>query len=141
MNAPIHFTNSFTELSDFLKEKNFSGIFILTDENTRACCLPVLLNNNELLNHATVLEIPSGEAYKNLDTCQSLWKTLLQEHADRHSLLINLGGGVLSDLGGFVAGAYMRGISFVNIPTSLLAMTDATVGGKTGVDFCGNKNM
>ena len=83
----------------------------------------------------------AGETNKHLATCEDLWASLSEQGADRNSLLINLGGGVVTDLGGFVACTYKRGIDFINIPTSLLAMVDASVGGKTGVDFQGLKNQ
>lgn len=85
--------------------------------------------------------MPAGEIHKHLGTCQSIWETISDYGGDRKSLIINLGGGVVTDLGGFVAATFKRGISFVNIPTSLLAMVDASVGGKTGVDFQGLKNQ
>lgn len=118
----------------------YSQTLILCDENTRAQCLPILLQGVDYLHHAMVLEIPSGEPYKNLDTCEKLWQTLFDLGVDRKALLINLGGGVVTDLGGFVAGAYKRGIDFVNIPTTLLAQVDASIGGKTGIDFGPIKN-
>lgn len=88
-----------------------------------------------------VIEIPAGEKYKNLDSCLAVWKALSDKGADRKSLLINLGGGVVCDLGGFVAATYKRGIAFINIPTTLLSMVDASAGGKTGIDLDGLKNQ
>jgi 3-dehydroquinate synthase len=128
-------------LRNFLAEPRFSSIFILTDSNTRLLCLPVFLTLNPEAANWTVLEIPAGEAHKNIATCQALWEQLSEKGADRQSLLINLGGGVVTDLGGFVAATYQRGIAFVNIPTTLLSMVDASVGGKTGVDLGLLKNQ
>ena len=109
---------------------------ILLDENTRRHCLPLLETKN-----AELLEIESGEKNKHIQTCTQLWKTLIDLGADRHSLLINLGGGVICDIGGFVASTFKRGIDFIHIPTTLLAQADASVGGKTGVDFANLKNQ
>ncbi len=117
----------------------YTQLFILVDENTRACCLPKVLNQ-PAFQQAQILEIPAGENFKTLDTCEKIWQQLLEQNADRNTLLVNLGGGVISDMGGFIASLYKRGIDFINIPTTLLAMVDATVGGKTGVDFFGIKN-
>ncbi|HRI27478.1 MAG TPA: 3-dehydroquinate synthase [Chitinophagales bacterium] len=127
-------------LPQFLQSKPFSKVFILTDTNTRKLCLPALLQIAPALSTATVLTIKPGERHKNLKTCQTIWKTLLQYNADRNALLINLGGGVVCDMGGFCAAAYKRGIGFIHIPTTLLAQVDASVGGKTGIDFEGVKN-
>ncbi len=130
----------FRSLSSFLSNQPYSSYFILCDENTFAHCLPGLITQCPLLGQAQVIEIESGEQSKSIDFCQHIWQTLLEEKAGRHSLLINLGGGVVSDLGGFAASVYKRGIDFITIPTSLLAMADASVGGKTGIDFGGLKN-
>jgi len=128
-------------LKSHLDEKEYSSVFILTDSNTAMHCLPMLMDRMPGLVSARNIEIPQGETNKNLQTCLQVWNTLSEQGADRHSLLINLGGGVVTDLGGFVASTYQRGISFVNIPTSLLAMVDASVGGKTGVDLGALKNQ
>jgi 3-dehydroquinate synthase len=116
-------------------------IFILVDENTRKYCLPRLMSNIQLPQEVHILEIASGEEFKNLDTARKLWSELTFHGANRNSILINLGGGVISDLGGFVAGGFMRGIRYLNIPTTLLAMVDASIGGKVGIDFDGLKNQ
>jgi 3-dehydroquinate synthase len=128
------------KLSAFLKTKDHSKYFILCDENTLKFCLPVLVNHCKILEKAEIIEIESGEASKNIDLCIQVWATLIECNADKNCLFINLGGGVVSDLGGFVASVYKRGIDFINIPTSLLAMADAGIGGKTGIDFAGIKN-
>jgi len=122
-------------------ENNYSKLFVLIDENTKKSCLSFFLNNLDHLSKINVLEIKSGEINKNIKTCQYLWNQLSKLGADRKSTLINLGGGVICDLGGFVASTFKRGISFYNIPTTLLSMVDASVGGKTGVDFGLLKNQ
>ena len=104
-------------------------------------CLTELITQNKTLHNAEILEIDSGEENKTLDVCYQLWKTLAEYKADRNALLINLGGGVITDMGGFIASTYKRGIDFINIPTTLLSQIDASVGGKTGVDFEGLKNI
>jgi 3-dehydroquinate synthase len=131
---------SFDSLNAFLFKGNYSGYFILCDENTFTHCLPNLLFNCPALNDAEIIELESGEEHKTLDTCLQVWGALTDMAADKKSLIINLGGGVITDLGGFVASTFKRGIDFVNIPTTLLSMVDASVGGKTGVDFEGIKN-
>ena len=128
-------------LSLYLKTNRFSRVFILTDANTAIHCLPVFKEEFAEVKDAVHLSIPAGEIHKNLDTCMKLWEQLSEQGADRKSLLLNLGGGVVTDLGGFVASTYQRGISFVNIPTTLLSMVDASVGGKTGVDLGTLKNQ
>ena len=117
-----------------------SKVFILTDENVASFWLPEV---EHWLNceNAVEIVIKSGERHKNLQTVQRIWKTLMRHHADRNALLINLGGGMITDLGGFAASTYKRGIRFVNIPTTLLAMVDAAIGGKTGIDFGDAKNQ
>ncbi len=114
-----------------------SALFILTDVNTKKHCYPLL---KPFLPKHKVLVIPKGEQHKNLETCQLVWNWLTSLEADRSALLINLGGGVVGDLGGFCAGTYKRGIRFMQMPTTLLAMADASVGGKTGIDYQGFKN-
>lgn len=133
--------NVFSVLSEYLRAYESSKIFILVDENTLAHCIPTLLLENKALHNAEIIEIDSGEENKTLDICYQLWKTLADYKAERSSLLINLGGGVITDMGGFVASTYKRGIDFINIPTTLLSQIDASVGGKTGVDFEGLKNV
>ena len=125
---------------DLLKVLNPSKIFVLVDQNTEKHCLGVFQNKSNITAFET-LSIPSGEAHKTIDTCQNLWQDLSAKGADRQSILINIGGGVVTDLGGFVASTYQRGIPFVNIPTSLLAMVDASIGGKNGVDLDHLKNQ
>jgi 3-dehydroquinate synthase len=137
--APADY-NTFIE---YLHQKEDSGcrFYILTDENTKKHCLPAFVKNTPHIDNYTNITIASGEANKNIKTCETIWKTLTDDFAGRNSLLINLGGGVISDIGGFAASVYKRGIPHCNVPTSLLGMIDAAVGGKTGVDFLGLKNM
>lgn len=116
-------------------------VFVLTDTTTSKYCLPRLIAVHPAFKNFKVLEFEAGEEYKTIETCTSIWQTLLQMGATRNSLLINLGGGVVTDLGGFVAATFKRGMRFINIPTTLLAQADASVGGKTGVDFEGLKNQ
>tara|TARA_B100001540_G_C15760658_1_gene621507 strand:+ start:69 stop:1067 length:999 start_codon:yes stop_codon:yes gene_type:complete len=118
---------------------DYSNIAILVDENTKKYCLPILLENKKLNNH-TLIKINSGEEHKNISTCNYIWGKLSDNNFDRNSLLINLGGGVIGDIGGYCASTYKRGINFIHIPTSLLAMVDASIGGKLGVNFGHLKN-
>lgn len=132
---------NFSQLNQFMTEKSFSKVFILVDENTHEYCLPVLLGNLETDIAFEILEIEAGEEMKNIQTANQLWEILTEMKADRKALMINLGGGVITDMGGFVASTYKRGIQFINIPTTLLSMCDASIGGKTGIDLMHYKNM
>lgn len=134
-------SEAYPALNQLISESQFSKVFILTDSNTGTCCLPRFQKYVPRASHWEVLEFPAGETFKTVHTCLKLWEQLSELGADRKSLLINLGGGVVTDLGGFVASAYQRGISFINIPTTLLSMVDASVGGKTGVDLGPLKNQ
>lgn len=116
-------------------------IAILVDENTHDHCLEFLITGFEALAEAEVIMLPAGEENKVLEVCFQVWETLTEAGFGRHDLLINLGGGMVTDLGGFVASVYKRGLAFINVPTSLLGMIDAAVGGKTGIDFAGFKNQ
>ncbi|WP_127136619.1 3-dehydroquinate synthase [Flagellimonas oceanensis] len=127
-------------LNQHIAKKSYSKIFLLVDENTKAHCLPIF---NKIIDFPidSLLEIESGEKNKHIHTCLQLWEDLSNLDGDRKSLLINLGGGVLTDMGGFVASTFKRGIDFINIPTTLLSMVDASIGGKTGVDLGSLKNQ
>ena len=127
------------DLEFCLRTINYDRLFILVDENTQRECLP-LLHNTGLIENADLILTPSGEKNKSLDTLSKVWEYLSQHEATRRSLLINLGGGLLTDLGGFAAATFKRGMYFINIPTTLLSMVDAAVGGKTGINFMGLKN-
>lgn len=114
-------------------------LFILTDEHTRRLCLPALENLPEI-KEAVSITIGAEDVHKTLETLASVWTALSNQGATRHSLLINLGGGMVTDLGGFAAATFKRGMAYINLPTTLLAMVDASVGGKTGINFNGLKN-
>lgn len=114
-------------------------IFILTDTNTHKYCLHII-NHIPCLQNSEILVIEPGDQHKNLNTLSLVWNELSSRGGTRHSLLINLGGGMVTDLGGFAASTFKRGINYINIPTTLLAMVDASVGGKTGINFNGLKN-
>ena len=133
--------HSFLNLSSKIKEADPSQIFVLADSNTKKHCLPVFSKALQNDFQFQLLSFMAGEENKTIYTATELWEELAQKGADRNSLLINLGGGVVTDLGGFVASTYKRGIRFYNIPTSLLAMVDAAIGGKTGIDHRGVKNL
>ena len=128
-------------LNNQVSENNYSNIFIIVDSNTNAVCLPKLLPYIATELTIEIIEFESGEINKNIETCIQIWNVLTELGADRKSLIINLGGGVVTDLGGFVASTFKRGIDFINIPTTLLSMVDASVGGKTGVDLGSLKNQ
>lgn len=129
-----------TALVQQLNKHEYSSLFVLVDENTEQHCLTRFLAHTEL-NPTSVLVMQAGEENKHLSTCEKLWNELSSLGADRNSALINLGGGVVTDLGGFVACTFKRGIDFYNIPTTLLSMVDASVGGKTGIDLGALKNQ
>ncbi|PAW94392.1 3-dehydroquinate synthase [Mucilaginibacter sp. MD40] len=138
---PIFFENTVQELVNFVERGNYSRLFILTDENTGEYCLPAIQTALAHLDKTDIIEVNAGEESKNIDFCAGIWKMLIDFGADRKALMINVGGGVITDMGGFVASTYKRGIDFVQVPTSLLAQVDASVGGKTGVDLDGVKNI
>lgn len=125
------------KLKEVLSTLSYSKLFVLVDDQTEKYCYP---NIEPLLTEHVLISVRSGEHNKTLTTCTEIWKQLTVNEADRNALLINLGGGVITDMGGFCAGSYKRGIKFINIPTTLLAQVDASVGGKTGIDFEGFKN-
>jgi 3-dehydroquinate synthase len=140
-NYAIYFNNSITELANFVKQGNYSRVFILTDENTGIHCLPIVKQQLDVLDNFDIIEVNAGEESKTIDFCIGIWKMLIDFGADRKALMVNLGGGVITDMGGFVASTYKRGIDFVQVPTTLLSQVDASVGGKTGVDVDGIKNI
>jgi len=138
----IHFNeNSYTYLVTFLADRNYSKLFVLVDTNTSSNCLPHFLAQVATEIEIEIIEIESGENHKTIETCVQLWHSLTELGGDRKSLLINLGGGVISDIGGFVASTFKRGIDFINVPTTLLGMVDASIGGKNGVDLDHLKNQ
>ncbi|MFY7811123.1 MAG: iron-containing alcohol dehydrogenase, partial [Flavobacterium sp.] len=117
LNNVIFENQEFTYLNQLIKNNNFSSIFILTDTNVNEHCLPKLLPNIETTLPIEIIEIDPGEEQKNIEICVQLWQLLLEYEADKKSLIINLGGGVITDLGGFIASTFKRGVSFINIPT------------------------
>jgi 3-dehydroquinate synthase len=138
----VHFQeNAYSSLQKYLSENSHSKMFILVDTNTNKECLPHFIDRISGSGNFEIIEISAGEVHKNLDTCLSIWDTLTELGADRKSILFNLGGGVITDMGGFVASTFRRGIKFINIPTTLLSMVDASVGGKTGIDLGVLKNQ
>ncbi|WP_394906375.1 3-dehydroquinate synthase [uncultured Mesonia sp.] len=142
VNNTVYFVEeAYQKLNDCLATNCFSKVFILVDTQTQINCLPQFLPLLQTNITIEVIEIDSGEQNKNLQTCKGVWEALADLGADRKSILINLGGGVVTDLGGFVASTYQRGIAYINIPTSLLAMVDASIGGKTGIDLGNLKNQ
>jgi 3-dehydroquinate synthase len=129
---------SWEKVNLFFSGMDFSNAIVLTDKHTKQYCLPVFRERVDFKFREITIE--SGEGNKTLDTVSLIWKQLLQYHAGRNSCLINLGGGVVGDMGGFAAATFKRGMHYVQIPTSLLAMTDSSIGGKTGFNFEGLKN-
>ncbi|MBO4785453.1 MAG: 3-dehydroquinate synthase [Prevotella sp.] len=127
------------DLTAAISECGHDNLFILTDEKTAQACLPVI-QRYRCLRNARHITVPQGDTNKNLQSLTTIWQYLSENGATRHSLLINLGGGMITDLGGFAAATFKRGIDIINIPTTLLAMVDASVGGKTGINFNGLKN-
>lgn len=122
-----------------IRERHYSQLFVIVDENTEQHCLP-LLQEKTGLDNLQRIRISAGELHKNIDTCQFIWRSMMQANADRKALTINLGGGVIGDMGGFCAATFKRGMDFVQVPTTLLSQVDASIGGKLGIDFQDVKN-
>lgn len=140
--APVFYAeDSYVKLNEFISQEIPSKLFVLVDSNTHSYCLSRFLQMVSTDIEIEILEMEAGEENKDIETCTGMWKALSDLGADRKSLMINLGGGVVTDLGGFVASTFKRGIKFINVPTTLLAMVDASVGGKTGVDLGNLKNQ
>jgi 3-dehydroquinate synthase len=121
-----------------VKNGNYASIIVLVDENTNLHCLPIFSSNVDF--EYQTIEIKAGEIFKNIETSQQIWEMMMQKQMSRNSLLINLGGGVIGDMGGFCASTFKRGIDFIQMPTTLLSQVDASVGGKLGIDFMEVKN-
>jgi len=135
---------SLKSFEDYISKNSYSTAYILVDENTAHHCLDIVLasnSNSAVISSAPIIKIQPGESNKNIHTVTEIAKELSAHNADRNSLLINLGGGVLCDIGGFAASIYKRGIDFINLPTTLLSQVDASIGGKVGVDLEGMKNF
>ena len=137
----VFFEENLSSLEDFIFQRQYSQILILVDRNTNDHCLPVLQAAMPSITDYDIIEIDPGEENKNIDFCIGVWKTMLDFGADRKALMINLGGGVVTDMGGFAASTFKRGIDFIQIPTTLLSQVDASVGGKTGIDLDNVKNI
>lgn len=136
---PVIFTSEAKHaLSEVLAQLSFSRLVVLTDTNTKSNCLPII--GTVLPKDALFISVTPGEIHKNLETCSLIWDKMTEAALDRKALMLNLGGGVITDMGGFCASLYKRGIRFINMPTTLLSQVDASVGGKLGVDFNGLKN-
>ncbi|WGH24798.1 MAG: 3-dehydroquinate synthase [Candidatus Shikimatogenerans bostrichidophilus] len=142
MRKKIYINNNFYKLNQFLKIKKYINIILLLDDNVKKFCLNILYKylSNNIKNKIILFEIKSGENNKNLNTCINIWKKLIKLKINKDSLIINFGGGVITDLGGFISSLYKRGINFINIPTTLLSMIDASIGGKNGINFYKLKN-
>ena len=139
---PIYFSeNGYQSLNEHILKSRYSSIFVIVDSHSNTFCLPGFLPYLAVEIPIEIIEFESGESSKNIETCVQIWNVLTELGADRKSLLINLGGGVVTDLGGFVASTFKRGIDFIHIPTTLLSMVDASVGGKNGVDLGNLKNQ
>jgi len=128
-------------LAEYFQRNPDKRPIVIADENTFKHCWPKVLGANDDLNAAEIIQLDSGEENKNIDVCVQVWEALLELKVSRNDVIINLGGGVITDLGGFIASTFKRGVSFIQVPTSLLAMVDASIGGKVGVDLAGLKNL
>ncbi|WP_247232628.1 3-dehydroquinate synthase [Telluribacter sp. SYSU D00476] len=137
MNNQVQIAPITESLPQLLSQSDYSKVVVIADTQTRRHCYPLV---KPLLPAHTLVTVPSGEAHKNLTTCEQIWNTMTKAELDRHALVLNIGGGVIGDMGGFCAAVYKRGIDFVQIPTTLLSQVDASVGGKLGIDFQGLKN-
>jgi 3-dehydroquinate synthase len=133
------YLNHWEALNDYITSGNYSSLFVIVDKNTLQYCLPLFEEKVEAPFQLIITE--SGEENKTLNSCQIIWDRMISLGADRHSLCINLGGGVIGDMGGFAASTFMRGMDFIQVPTSLLSQVDASVGGKLGVDYKNYKNL
>lgn len=135
----VHAGDCWAPLNALIASKAYSKLIVIVDGNTRRHCLPLLRQRLERRELA-IISIPPGESFKHIDTCNRIWQQMLDAGADRRSLVINLGGGVIGDMGGFCAATFKRGVDFVQVPTTLLSQVDASIGGKLGVDFGALKN-
>lgn len=137
----VIYTNLVIEaLDDLVSSLGAPNVFVLADSNTAKFVLPILTNQSKVVSAAKIITVSAGDVNKTIEALQSIWKSLSDEGASRKSVIINIGGGVITDIGGFAAATFKRGIRFVNLPTTLLGAVDAAVGGKTGINFNGLKN-
>ncbi|MGB0837586.1 MAG: 3-dehydroquinate synthase [Flavobacteriaceae bacterium] len=138
----VHFQeDAYSALNSLLKSKDYSKVILFVDEHSNEFCAPILLGELETDLEIDTIEIVPGEEHKNIETVISIWEAITELKGDRKTLMINIGGGVVTDMGGFIASTFKRGIDFVNVPTTLLSMVDASVGGKTGIDLGVLKNQ
>lgn len=144
LSSPIQkliFTNSVAEaIDEWVAEAKPTKLFVVADSNTASLCLPLIAGKSKALAGAKTIVFPAGEEHKNLESLACIWSELCNGGATRSAAVVNLGGGVVTDMGGFAAATFKRGIRFINVPTTVLASVDAAVGGKTGIDFNGFKN-
>jgi len=142
MESKLIFSNNVADaLAEIVDELTPSGVFVHIDTNTEKFVLPILETTSDIVHDAVKIVSASGDPNKTIESVAKVWQKLGAAGATRKALLINVGGGVVTDMGGFAAATYKRGINFVNIPTTLLGAVDASVGGKTGVNFDGLKNQ
>ncbi len=137
----VYFEENLESLQTFITSRNYSQVLVLVDRNTNDHCLPLFQSFLPDLVDYDIIEVDPGEENKNIDYCIGVWKTMLDFGVERRALMINLGGGVVTDLGGFAASTFKRGIDFIQVPTTLLSQVDASVGGKTGIDLDNVKNI
>jgi len=140
-------SNAFVSLRDFIKKNKPTKIFVLVDRNTKKYCLPIFLQKNYLSKRSIIIEVDSftlvnnSESLKSMHVVTEICKNLLMQNIDRNSLIINLGGGVICDLGGFIASVIKRGVPFINVPTTFMSQIDASIGGKVAVNCNNYKNQ
>lgn len=139
MQQIIKSNNLIIDLEKIVNSIHHDALFILTDEHTSEKCMPIIATS-EIISKGKEIVIAAGDINKNLENLSRVWQFLTENNATRHSLLLNLGGGMITDLGGFAAATFKRGIKYINTPTTLLGAVDASVGGKTGINFMGYKN-
>lgn len=141
MSTELFYKGDENSFESFIISKKYSQVFLLADAKTNGFCIPVLKKIIPLLSKSHVIVIPDGEQHKNIAGCELIWQQFIEKKADRYAMMINVGGGMISDIGGMAASLYKRGIDTINIPTTLLSMVDASQGGKTGIDMAGIKNV
>jgi len=132
--------DNYSNINQIIAKNSYSSVFLLLDTNTDNHCLDLFIKKSGITDFKKVV-VEDGEESKSIDTCEYVWEYLNSNNGDRQSLLINVGGGVITDLGGFIASTYLRGIDFINVPTTVLCMVDAAFGGKTGINFKSIKNQ
>jgi len=132
--------DDYSNINQIIADNSYSSVFLLLDNNTDIHCLDLFIKKSGITDFNKVV-VKDGEKSKSIDTCEYVWDYLNSNNGDRKSLLINIGGGVVTDLGGFIASTYLRGIDFINVPTTVLCMVDAAFGGKTGINFKSIKNQ